>query len=226
MQLLRERDRHSLLEYHSREPRVFGVELNSFERNELRGILTGLRWIGQSRAFRDELTFLVINLPDRIEPREIIEIADCAKSEGLSDRLCAIVSPHTHRLATTMALLQRAGIAILLGGVGRNSRFSDIADHRVSGVVIDYALLSHAYGDPHSASILDAILSLAGNLGLKTFANECATENEFNFALNTGVSYVSYGKTWGEATTLPTADLGRIPRVKLGSSASRQGRAT
>jgi len=211
MQAIRKPEPCTLLEYQSSELRVFGVELRPHETNGMQAILAGLRWVGQSAAFRDELTFLVVNLPDDIGTRHITQLADCARAEGLSTKLCAVLSPSARRRTRTIASLQRNHIAVLLGGVGRKSRFCDIADQPLSGVVIEGALLEQARGDPYAASVLDAIVSLANNLGLKSFANECATQTAFNFALSAGVNYVSYPGASGEFATPPMA--GRMRRA-------------
>ena len=215
MEAIRKAEPYTLLEYQSSELRVFGVELRPLETNGMPGILAGLRWVGQSGGFCDDVTFLVVNLPDQAGSREIAQLAEGARAEGLSTKLCAVVSPCAHHPARTIASLQRHGIPVLLGGVGKKSRFSDMADQPLSGVVIDRALLQQACGDPHAASVLDAIVALASNLGLKSFANECATQTEFNFALSAGVSYVSFGAR-AEVATLPMTATVRLRNRDFG----------
>jgi len=211
MQAIRKPEPYSLLEYQSRELRVFGVELRPLADEGMPGILAGLRWVGRSPAFRDELTFLVVNLPDRVGSPDIAQLAECATAEGLSAKLCVVVSLCSRHPSRAIAQLKRNGIAVLLGGVGTDCRFSDMADRPLNGVVIDRALLAQACGNPQAASILDAIVALANNLGLKSFANECATESELQLALSAGVTYVCYASPRDDARAL--ALLGAARRV-------------
>jgi len=199
MQTVRKAEPYTLLEYQSSDPRVFGVEMRPQAPDTIQAILGGIAWVSQSAGFRSELTFLVFKLPNRVTSVDICHIAECARAHGLSKRVCAIVSPQAPRLAMTMASLQRNEIAVLLGEVGRHSRFSDVVEPPLNGVMIDGELIAQACGDPHAASILDAIVGLANNLGLKSFANECVTNTQFEFALSAGVSYVSYGRPYGDA---------------------------
>ena len=73
-----------------------------------------------------------------------------------------------------------------------------MTDYPINGIVIEPDLVSHASGDPHAASILDAIVVLAKNLGLKSFANDCETQSEFDFALSAGISYITYASPCAE----------------------------
>ncbi len=183
---------YTLLEYQSGEPRVFGVEVRPKHESGFESLLAGLRWVGKSEAFSKELTFLVMALPTRTVLREIRQIAACASAEGLTDKLRLVAPADALHLSTTITQLQRLGIRVLLGGVGASSRFSDMTDHQIDGIVIEPRLLSDASGDPLAASILDAIVALSTSLGLKSFANDCATQTEFDFATSAGISYVTY----------------------------------
>ncbi len=185
---------YTLLEYQSKEPRVFGVEVRPGAESGFKGLLEGLRWVGRSKAFSKELTFLVMTLPGRTELQEIRQIAECAGAEGLVDKLCLVVPKGALRLTATISDLQRLGIRVLLGGVGASSRFSHMTDYQIEGIVIEPHLVSEASGDPLAASILDTIVALSATLGLKSFANNCATQCEFDFATSAGISYVTYSK--------------------------------
>lgn len=191
-----------MLEYQSSEPRVFGVEVRPRYAVGLDDLLSGIRWVGKSEGFRKELTFLVMNLPFRTEAHEIKQVADCARAEGLSEKLCLVIPSNGHRVAATITSVQRFGIAALLGGVGRSSRLSDMTDHPINGIVIEPELVSHASGNPQAAAILDAIVVLARNLGLKSFANECAAQNELDFARSAGISYIAYAEPCVERGSL------------------------
>jgi hypothetical protein len=185
---------YTVLEYQSKEARVFGVEVRPAGASGPETVLEGLRWVGKSKAFSKELTFLVMALPARIETQDVRKIAECAAAEGLAEKLCLVASGNAQRLSTTIEDLKRSGLRALLGGVGAGSRFSDMTDHPIDGIVIEQRLVSTASGDPCAASILDAILGLSKNLGLRSFANECATQIEFDFATSAGIDYLTYGR--------------------------------
>ena len=214
-----------MLEYQSSEPRVFGVEVRPRGAIGMDSLLASIRWVGKSEGFRNELTFVVMPLPARADLVDIEQAAGCARAEGLFDKLCLVVPSDAYRLTTTVTSLQRLGIATLLGGVGKGSRFGDLTDHPINGIVIEPDLVSHAAGDPYSASILDAIVSLATNLGLKTFANECTTQAEFDFAMGAGVSYVSYARLGVDRSGFVAPGLGRAGARNRGWTLSRDGRA-
>jgi hypothetical protein len=209
MQAHQKSEQYSVLEYQSSEPRVFGVEIRPRDPNTLNGLLGGIRWVGKSEGFRKELTFLVMTLPARTESHDLDQVAVCARNEGLFDKLCLVIPPNAHRVASTIAVLQRVGIATLLGGVGKSSRFSDMSDRPINGVVIEPALVSQASGDPQAASILDAIIVLANSLGLKSFANDCASQSEFDFARSAGISYITYGRPCIDTNTFAAPGIRR-----------------
>lgn len=181
-----------VLEYHSAEPRVFGVEVRSTSALGAEGVIAGLRWLGASAAFARELTFVVMHLSDAIRPDEIRRIAECANAEGLAHKLGLVARPHP-RLGTTVSVLREWGLRPLLGAVGETSRFCDLTRHAIEGVIIDRELVASAAGDPTAASVLDAIVGLASNLGLKTIANDCRSQVDFEFATCAGINYVAYG---------------------------------
>jgi len=136
----------------------------------------------------------VMRLPNPTHPQELRKIAECAGAQGLVDKLCLIASLNNNQLSTTISSLQSLGLRTLLDNVGATSRFCDMTDHAIDGVMIDPQLTSDAMGDPSAASILDAIVALATNMGIKTFANNCRSQSEFDFATGTGISYVTYGQ--------------------------------
>ena len=191
MQAHQRQEPYTVLEYQSSDARVFGVEVRQRTLVTLRGLLGAVRWVGNSEGFRRDLTFLVMTLPMRTYSDQLQQIADCARASGVLDKLRLVVPPNAHRLAATLTSLQRLEIPALLGGVGRNSRFGDMTDHPINGIVIDPELVASASGDPYAASVLDAIVVLATNLGLKSFASDCATQSAFDLAMSAGVSYVS-----------------------------------
>jgi EAL domain-containing protein (putative c-di-GMP-specific phosphodiesterase class I) len=204
---------YTLLEYQSSEPRVFGVEVRSHEGTGLQPTLSALRWLGMSKPFARELTFVVVTLSARTGPGQIRQIARCASHEGLADKLCVVVPATAQTLHRTVCELGQCGVRALLGGVGASSRFSDLTEHVLDGVVIEPSLLSRAAGDPCAASILDAIISLAENLGLKSFANECATETEFDAATVAGISYVAFARPSQERGRQVLSRLQQLPRT-------------
>ncbi len=189
---------YALIEYQSSEPRVFGVEVRPRNEGGLNSLLAALRWVGKSKAFSKEITFLVLTLPDRMEGDQIRLVAECSRAEGLIDKLCLVVPQQDDRHPTIIAELQQRRIRALLGGVGSRSRFSDLISHPIAGVVIDPQLVSNASGDPSAAAILDAVVGLAASLGLKSFATECATQSEYEFATSAGISYVAHVAPYGE----------------------------
>ncbi|HEX4235707.1 MAG TPA: EAL domain-containing protein [Caldimonas sp.] len=202
MQAHSTREPYILLEYQSNEPRVFGVEVRPREARGFQGVIAALRWLGRSKAFINELTFVVMALPRRAQIHEIQQIARCASAEGLVNKLCLVAPPRAG--STIFQELRHAGIRTLLSGVGSNSRFSDIADHCIDGIVIEPGLLSNAAGDPGAASILDAIVALSANLGIKSFANDCVSQSEFDFATSAGITYVTFGRPYLDKPTSRT----------------------
>jgi len=183
---------HTLLEYQCNEPRVFGIELRPAGPSDLKGVLSSLLWLGRSKAFSNELTFVVMSLPNRTDLAELRQIAQCASEQGLADKLCLVASSDDRCLPATIMNVQRCGLRVLLGGVGATSRFCDVTDHPIDGIVVEPQLIMNATGDPRAASILDAVVALAANLGVKSFANECSSQTEFDLATSTGISYVTY----------------------------------
>ena len=101
---------YSVLEYQSSEPRVFGVEIRPRDPIGLNALLAGIGWVGKSEGFRKELTFMVMTLPARTESHEIERIAECARAEGLSDKLCLVIPQNAHRVAATITSLRRLGL--------------------------------------------------------------------------------------------------------------------
>jgi predicted signal transduction protein with EAL and GGDEF domain len=215
---------YTVLEYQSSEPRVFGVEIRARHPIGLNGLLAGIRWVGKSEGFRRELTFVVMTLPTHTESHEIGQVVDCARAERLVDKLCLVVPANAHARGATIAALQRLGVAVLLGGVGRKCRFSDMTDHPINGVVIEPDLVSAASGDPHAASILDAIVALAANLGLKSFANDCTTQSEFDLATSAGISYVTYAGPFVQPSSFASRGLRRAVGRDRSSLTSRDSR--
>ena len=199
---------YAVLEYQSSEPRVFGVEARPRFAAGLNTLLAGIRWVGKSEGFRKELTFVVMTMPLRATFDEIKQVAECARKEGMDDKLCLVIPSNAPRVRTIIASLKRFGIATLLGGVGKSSRLCELTDHEVNGIVIETGLVSQAAGDPQAAAILDAIVTLATSLGLKSFASECGP-SEFNFARSTGINYVSRA----ESSVVPVGFSSRVHRT-------------
>jgi hypothetical protein len=134
------------------------------------------------RALRDERfegdSFVYIGAPVPLSDREIGNVAACAQAAGLLSRLCLGYPsrPGSADGPARCAAVEAAGLRVALDNVGGDCTFLDFARHGVCALRFDEALTGAAASDPVAASVLEAMVNLARNLGIATLATGVAPE--------------------------------------------------
>ena len=178
-----------LCEYQSRDRETFGVEVCLPEKDGLQGLLASLRSMGRSEEFSRVASFVVADFPGNACIDDLEAIAQCANAAGLLNKVCLICPTSKRSTRAVISRLQSLGMRALLGGVGGDSRFADLTDYPIDGLVLDRELVAKAAGDPQAACLLEAIASFAVSLGVTTFASKCANQSELDMAASCGVAY-------------------------------------
>ena len=180
----------AVVTYRAKDSSAAGIEITLDPRADVDQFLLVIDSLRLSEA-GEPAPFVMMRLPVQASALDFARIADRARVSGLKGRL-GLICPVGHaELSWALLALQSLGILALLGGVGANSRFADLTDHAIDGVVIDEALVARASGDPQAASVSEGIVTIAANLGLKTFASRCTTQTHVDVAVSCGVDYVS-----------------------------------
>ena len=180
---------YELLECQGTASRSFGLEVNILGESSVPKLVTAIRWIGESLDLPDRARFVVMTLPVEARLDELREIAESATIAGLIGRLCLVCDPAIP-MAETGAELQRLRIPVVLDRVGPSLRLADLTDYPLDGVELDRQLIDQAVGDPRAASVLDALVHLAKNLGLRTFART-SQQAVFDHLSGVGVDYIT-----------------------------------
>jgi predicted signal transduction protein with EAL and GGDEF domain len=143
-------------------------------------------------------TFIYLSAPVGLDGADVRTAAAYADTAGVLDRLC-LGYPYRQADADGPALcaaIEAAGLRVALERVGDECRFADFARYPVCAVRFDEALTAAAAGDPRSASILEAMVNLAGNLGITTIATNVAEGSRAALA-EIGVQYLGDGDVSG-----------------------------
>ncbi len=180
-----------LLKYQSKSSSGFGVEVVFDAQADLRLLLDDLQWLTDVAEAEAAPDFFVMEVLASHGSADLRALAEDAAAHGLAGKLCLVVSSRLRPPDDLLVELLNLGIRVLLGGVGPDARFSDLTDSLVDGIVLDRTLISNASGDPQAASVLEAIVALATNLGLRTFAHRCSQQVDFDVALSCGVDYLT-----------------------------------
>ncbi|MEO7115788.1 MAG: EAL domain-containing protein [Caldimonas sp.] len=180
-----------LLKYQSKPSSGVGVEVIFDAEEDIHLLLDDLRWLTDLAAVRIPTEFFVLALWEGCSTPQLLTLAQDAVARGLAAKLCITVSARERPADDVLSELQSLGIRVLLGGIGSDARFCDIADSLIDGIVVDSSLVSSASGDPRAASVLEAITTLARNMGLRTFASRCSHEAELDYAMSCGVDFLT-----------------------------------
>jgi hypothetical protein len=180
-----------LLRYQSKTSRGAGMEVIIDSSDDLRAVVNGLKRLGELAQSSHAPDFIVLDLLKHHTAEELRIVASCTAAHGLAGKLCVVLPLRLRPSVTSLSQLQDHGIRVLLGGVGADARFADLTDFPIDGLVVDRSLISRATGDPQAASVLEAIATLATNLGLKTFAHRCLEQIDVDVALSCGVHYLT-----------------------------------
>lgn len=192
-----------LLKYQAKPSSGVGVEVLFNAHEDIRLLLDDLRWLTDLATVETPTEFFVLALWEGCSTPQLLALAQDAVARGLAGKLCITVSSRQRPADDVLSELQNLGIRVLLGGVGINARFCDIADSLIDGIVVDSNLVSSASGDPRAAAVLEAITTLAKNMGLRTFASRCSQEAELDYAMSCGVDFL-------------TLDVDRLAGVPMG----------
>ena len=182
---------HQLFECRSGSSSADGVEVLIDGHVNTKVLMAAIRWAARTEHIPKTARFILMNLPARCDLLELKEIAECTERAGLSGRLCLVCSlegvPYQH----TMAELQQLGIRVALGGVGPQCRLADLIERPLDGFVFDRDFVDATAGEPRAACALDALVNLAKNLGIKTFASRVTLAAAFDAASAAGIDYVT-----------------------------------
>ena len=203
-----------LLQYVSEPQTGRGIEVLFRAQDDMPSLFDDLQWLGAQHASPQATNFFVLTPVEDSAPPDLRMLARYAREWELARKICITV-PITHENCDDLlADLQESGVLLLLGAVGAHTRFSDVANPLIDGIVVDRSLISAAVGNPHAASILESLTLLTRNLGLRSFASCCVRQLDADTARACGVQFLSLAK----AEQLRSVRRQTIGRTRLGPS--------
>lgn len=182
---------HQVFECRSGSSLADGVEVLIDGHVSTRVLMAAIRWAARTEHIPKTARFILMDLPARCDLFELEQIAECTENAGLSGRLCLVCPLEGMPYQHTVAELQKLGIRAALGGVGPQYRLADLIERPLDGFVFDRDFIDATAGEPSAACALDALVNLAQNLGIKTFASRVTLAAAFDAVSAAGVDYVT-----------------------------------
>lgn len=167
---------------------------------EMEAVLTR---IARSGGLEPSLKFVVMHLPPTIKPRELDRVMKCSRQVELIKKLCFVCQLDSPSNELLFERLHAEGARIILGGVGLTTRVGDLTNPLLTGFSLEAELICAAEHNLRFACVLNAITSLAANLGALTFATGIESHSASELAWNSGVDYVTTSEYRFGRRTLP-----------------------
>jgi len=134
---------------------------------------------------------LLLRMPGRLNTAEIHTAASYAAEAGIENRLCLAYSwfPRDDFGPAVGVAIAEAGLRAVLDDFDGECCFDELLRHPVCALRLSERLTEAAVSDPASASVLDAMIGLATNLGMATLATRASMAARTALA-ELGVQYI------------------------------------
>lgn len=148
----------------------------------------------------------------QLSDEEILRMVDTASTVGFKLKVCVVCSWDHHHLQQDLRRIQDLGLQAVLGGVNQNCRITDFTATPVEGFSFDRAFLDEAAGEPRAACALNAIATLASDLGVTTFASRVSRLATMQSLANSKIDYISCERNESaESTQAIQTQLVQVP---------------
>ena len=134
---------------------------------------------------------LLLRMPGRLNTAEIRTAASYAAEAGYQNRLCLAYPwfPRDEFGPAVGAAIAEAGLRAVLDDFDRDCCFDELLRHPVCGLRLSDRLAEATVSDPASASILEAMMGLAANLGMTTLVTRASMAAR-TALIDLGVHYI------------------------------------